>query len=130
MLSRNGVRTVRAGLWFFALALLLAFCTVAGWSQATSTATISGLVTDEQNAAVVGAEVRLLEMATGSAQTTMTNETGRYVIVNVSPGTYVVTISKQGFTVFKINAQKVDVGTSMTINAPLKVGSTTTTVEV
>ena len=31
-------------------------------------------------------------------------------LVNVQPGTYVVTVSKQGFTVFKINAQKVDVG--------------------
>jgi hypothetical protein len=88
------------------------------------------LVTDEQNAAVVGAEVHLLESATGSSQTTLTNDTGRYVIVNVQPGTYVVTVSKQGFTVFKISAQKVDVGSAMTINASLKVGSTSTTVEV
>jgi hypothetical protein len=87
-------------------------------------------VTDEQNAAVTGAEVRLLENATGTSQTTLTNDTGRYVLVNVQPGTYVVTVSKQGFTVFKINAQKVDVGSSMTINAGLKIGSTSTTVEV
>src|SRR5207244_13429271 len=46
------------------------------------------------------------------------------------PGTYVVTISKQGFTVFKIPAQKIDLGASMMINASLKVGSTSTTVEV
>ena len=31
---------------------------------------------------------------------------------------------------FKVSAQKIDVGTTMTINATLKVGSTTTTVEV
>ena len=52
------------------------------------------------------------------------------MIVNVQPGTYIVTISKQGFTVFKINAQKVDLGSSMSINATLKIGSTSTTVEV
>jgi hypothetical protein len=52
------------------------------------------------------------------------------VVVNVQPGTYTVTISKEGFTVFKINAQKVDVGTTMTVSATLKIGSTTTTVEV
>ena len=65
-----------------------------------------------------------------ASQSTLTNDTGRYVIANVAPGTYSVTVSKQGFTVFKINAQKIDVGTTLTINAALKVGSTTTTVEV
>ena len=125
-------RTYRSSLGLTAIlvGILLAASAGPAWSQATSTATISGVVLDEQSAAVTGAEVRLLEMATGSAQTTITNDTGRYVIVNVQPGTYVVTVSKQGFTVFKINSQKVDLGSSMSINATLKVGSTSTTVEV
>ena len=117
-------------LFVLSLAIFLGLGTTAAWSQATSTATVTGLVTDEQNAAVTGAEVHLLEGATGQSHTTLTNETGRYVIVNVQPGTYTITISKEGFTVFKINAQKVDVGTTMTVSATLKVGSTTTTVEV
>ena len=41
-----------------------------------------------------------------------------------------MTISKAGFTVFKINAQKIDLGSSLSINAALKIGSTSTTVEV
>src|ERR1044072_872433 len=86
----------------FGLSIVMVTITAA-WSQATSTATVTGLVTDEQNAVVAGAEIHLLEGATGISQTTLTNETGRYVIVNVQPGTYTVTISKQGFTVFKIN---------------------------
>src|SRR5438309_1632159 len=94
------------------LAVLATVCAPNGWSQATSSAVISGQVTDESNAAVIGAEVRVVDSATGGAQTTLTNETGRYVIVNVSPGTYVITVSKQGFAVYKIAAQKVDVGTS------------------
>ena len=120
----------------FRIAGLVAICLVGllsstpAWSQATSTATISGLVTDEQNAAVVGAEVRILDMATGTAHTTITNDTGRYVMVNVEPGNYTITVSKQGFAVHKIASQKVDIATSLTINATLKVGSTTTTVEV
>src|ERR1039457_2568487 len=112
------------------LAVILSFGTTAAWSQATSSATLTGLVTDEQNAAVAGAEVRIVDSATGSTQTTLTNDTGRYVVVNVSPGTYAILVSKQGFTIHKINAQKVDVGTTMTVNAMLKVGATTTTVEV
>ena len=112
------------------LALFLSFGTTAAWSQATSSATLAGLVTDEQNAAVPGAEVRIVDSATGSTQTTLTNDTGRYVVVNVSPGTYAIYVSKQGFTVHKVAAQKVDVGTTMTVNAVLTVGATTTTVEV
>jgi len=111
-------------------AMLILFHAVPAWSQATSTATIAGQVIDEQNAAIVGAEVRILDMATGTAQTTLTNESGRYVIVNVDPGSYTITISKQGFAVHRIGSQKVDIGTSLTINATLKIGSTTTTVEV
>ncbi len=126
----TGISRLTPKLLVCSLAILLGFGSTAAWSQATSTATVAGLVTDEQNAAVAGAEVRLLENATGNSQTTITNDTGRYVLVNVQPGTYVITVSKQGFTVFKINAQKVDVGSSMTINAGLKIGSTSTTVEV
>jgi hypothetical protein len=118
------------GIALRALAMFATLAVPAAWSQATSTATIAGLVTDESNAAVVGAEVRVVDTSTGGAQSTLTNESGRYVIVNVAPGTYTITVSKQGFTVYRISAQKVDVGTSMTIDAPLKVGSTTTTVEV
>ena len=126
----TGISRLTPKLLVSSLAFLLGFGSTAAWSQATSTATVTGLVTDEQNAAVAGAEVRLLEMATGSSQSTLSNETGRYVLVNIQPGTYAVTISKAGFTVFKINAQKVDLGSSLSINATLKVGSTSTTVEV
>src|SRR5450755_2119681 len=127
---RTGISGITPRLLVLSLAILLGFGTTAAWSQATSSATLAGLVTDEQNAAVAGAEVRIVDSATGASQTTLTNETGRYVVVNVSPGTYAVYISKQGFTIHKINSQKVDIGTSMTINAMLKVGATTTTVEV
>src|SRR5664279_5117919 len=126
---RNGFG-IPPGLSLFSLAIILGFATSAAWSQATSSATLAGLVTDEQSAAVAGAEVRVVDSATGSAQTTLTNESGRYVVVNVSPGTYAITVSKQGFTVFKVAAQKIDVGTTMTVNAVLTVGATTTTVEV
>ena len=130
MNSRRVVFSGYTPLFVLSLAILLGLGTTAAWSQATSTATVTGLVTDEQNAAVAGAEVHLLENATGDSHTTLTNETGRYVVVNVQPGTYVVTVSKQGFTVFKISAQKVDLGASLSINATLKIGSTSTTVEV
>jgi hypothetical protein len=122
-------RAPRVSSILFGLSIVLVTITAA-WSQATSTATLAGLVTDEQNAAIVGAEVRIADPSTGTALTTTTNDTGRYVVVNLSPGTYAITVVKAGFTVYKISAQKVDVGTTLTVNATLKVGSTSTTVEV
>ena len=80
------------------LGILLLLSVTSAWPQATSTSTVTGQVTDQQNAAIVGAEVRLIDTETGSARTTSTNETGRYVFVNVPSGTYNVIFGKAGFT--------------------------------
>src|SRR5437660_359435 len=128
-LTRFGHSGLFFGL-FLALGILSVFRLNPAWSAATSTRTNTGLVTDQQNAAVVGAEVRIVDSGTGNTQTTVTNDTGRYVIVNVSSGTYTITISKQGFAVYKVAAQKVEVGLTVSVNASLAVGSTATTVEV
>src|ERR1051326_5683344 len=101
------------------------------WSQtASSTATVSGQVTDQQNASVAGAVVRLTDTATNNSLATQTNDAGRFIFVNVPSGTYDITINKQGFSIYKASAQQVQVGTVLTVNARLEVGSTATTVEV
>jgi hypothetical protein len=113
-----------------ALAMFLSLATTRGWSQATSTATISGQVMDQLNANVPGAEVKLIDTGTNVAQTTSTNDAGRYIFVNVPSGTYTLTFGKAGFTTQRVTDQKVEVGSSVTVNATLQLGSTTTTVEV
>src|SRR5260370_36005646 len=62
------------------------FATASAWAQATSAGTISGLVADQQNAAVPGAEVKMVDPTTNPARTTITNEVGRYPFINVQPG--------------------------------------------
>jgi len=115
---------------FVCLSILMLLSGSPGWSQATSTAAVTGQVTDQQNAAVAGAEVKLMDTATNSALTTATNDTGRYVFVNVPSGTYNLTFSKPGFSTYKVDNQTVEVGAPTTVNAALNVGSTSTTVEV
>src|SRR5689334_25375041 len=103
---------------FFGLCLALGLFSlgaIPAWPQATSTSTVTGLVTDQSNAAIVGAEVRLTDPSTNSVQTTITNEAGRYVFVNVPSGTYDIAITKEGFTVYKVNAQNVSVGSVITV---------------
>lgn len=118
---------------FFGLVLCLGIFLSPGappaWSQAI-TGTISGQVTDQQNAVVVGAEVKVTDPTTNKAQSSLTNETGRYIFLNVAPGSYSITVTKTGFSVRRFAAQQVEVGQVLTINSVLEIGSTSTTVEV
>jgi hypothetical protein len=122
--------TWRVSSSLFGMLTLVAFSAMLAWPQATSTGTVSGQVTDQQGAAVPAAEVQLTDIATNATQKTLTNDAGRYIFVNVSPGMYNIKVSKQGFTTFRVAQQKVNVGSATTINAALQVGSVTNVVEV
>ena len=103
-------------------ACLLCLGTTPVLAQANATGTVSGAVTDPTGAVVVGANVALVDTLTGTAITTTTNSGGRYVFVNVHPGTYDITVTQSGFAVSKVR-QTVSVGSSTTFNISLKVGS-------
>jgi Tfp pilus assembly protein PilX len=110
--------------------LLLALVATPAFSQASSTGTISGLVTDQQNAAVAGAEVTIVDTTTNIATKKTTNESGRYTFVEVPPSTYNITFAKAGFSTRRAAGQQIDVGQVLTMNAVLEVGATSSTVEV
>ena len=118
------------GLSVVCLGILLCLGTTPAWSQATSTSTVTGQVTDQLSAAIPAVEVRLIDAATNTALATTTNEAGRYIFVNVASGDYTLTFTKPGFSVERVTDQKVEVGSTVTINPTLQIGSTTTTVEV
>src|SRR5579875_3427273 len=110
--------------------LSLSFSAALIWAQATSTSTVTGLVTDQQGAAIANAQVQLTDTATQTTQTTTTNTDGRYLFVNVNPSTYTVSFAKNGFETSRVQQQQVEIGTTLTVNATLQVGSTSTTIEV
>jgi hypothetical protein len=119
--------------WFTAIgvySLLLVSIGTQAWAQATSAGTINGQVTDPQNAAISGAEVKLTDVTTNTGKTTVTNEVGRYAFLDVSPGVYNLTVGHPGFTQAKLQGQKVDIGLDLTLNVTLQVGITSTVVEV
>jgi hypothetical protein len=100
------------------------------WSQSSTAGTVAGQVVDESNAAVPGTDVKLTAISTNTSQTTISNNDGRYAFTSVPPGTYNVMFTKQGFSTYEVNGQTVEVGQVLTLNAKLKIGSTSTTVEV
>ncbi len=112
------------------LALLISFGAHRAWAQATNTGTVSGQITDQQGAAVAGAEVQLLDVATNTPRVSTSNGDGRYTFVNVNPGKYNLQVTKPGFSLAKVPNQDVQVGLGLTINVTLQLGSTSTTVEV
>jgi len=64
--------------------LALSLSAISAWAQSTSTGTVSGQVSDQQNAVVAGAEVRLIDVQTNIARNTVTNDAGRYSFINVA----------------------------------------------
>ncbi len=91
---------------------------------------IRGRVTDPGGAAVPGANVSAVNGATGYSRSIDSNDQGYYVLPNLPIGVYTVTINKEGFETQKHTGIRLDAGTEAVIDAALKVGAVSTTVEV
>jgi hypothetical protein len=100
------------------------------WAQSASSGTVAGTVTDQSGAVVPSATVTLTDTATNNVRSTTTNKDGRYILVDVNPGIYNVSISKTGFATTKTEHQEVTVGSSLTLNLSLQVGAANVVVEV
>src|SRR5580704_4654191 len=109
--------------------LLCLFCLTPAL-LAQSTGTISGTVNDSSGAVVAAAKVDLTDTASGNVRSATTNDKGFYVFSYVNPGTYTVSVTKEGFRKVVISGQNVEIGLQLTVNATLEVGSVSSTVEV
>lgn len=69
------------------------------FAQDLDDVTISGKVADANGAAIVGASVTATLVTTGVERTIITDEDGRYRLVELQPGTYSVKAEMQGFSV-------------------------------
>ena len=102
--------------------LVLLIMTASGAALAQSTAILQGTVTDTSGAAVPSAKVVVLNQQTGVQRTTVSDATGNYSVPGLLPGLYKVSISASGFQTFVIKDLKLDVATTLSENAQLKVG--------
>jgi hypothetical protein len=111
------------------LTLLMAFEPVQLFAQ-TATGSVSGGVSDATGAVLVGAKLSLINTATGEARNTTSNGQGYYSFPLLPPATYQVKVTMQGFEAFVRQQIVVNVGSNLTVNAPLTAGNVTQTVEV
>ena len=112
--------------------MVLAFVVLMAGVLAAQTfrGTILGTVTDPSGALVSGAKVTVKNVATGLERSTQTSADGSYSIPELPIGTYTVTITQPGFQTSSTTGVVVDVATERRVDAAMKTGKTSETVEV
>jgi hypothetical protein len=79
---------------------------------------------------LTGATVKVTDAAINVTATTTTQKTGFFQIFNLPIGTYVVSVSHDGFDTTQVSGIAVQESQAKTINVTLKVGKATESVEV
>jgi hypothetical protein len=114
---------------FSFLLILSLLCLTPAIAQSPS-ATVNGIVLDPSGAAIVGAEVVVVNDATGVQYVTKTNGEGIYVVPNLPPGPYRIQVSNIGFKTLVKPDVTLNVQDSLAINFTLPVGAPSETVTV
>ena len=119
-------RLFSASTLFAALAVFVSMAIGQG-----TTSRVTGTVTDNNGAAVAGATVTLINEQTQVAiQTVTTSESGVYLFDLVQPGSFKVTVERQGFKRYESSNNTVLVNQPATLNVRLEVGDVSVVVAV
>src|SRR5215470_16456893 len=90
-------------------------------SPASAQSTISGVIKDPSGAVLPGVTVEAAsEALIERSRTVVTNDSGRYTIVDVRPGLYTITFTLPGFSTVKQQAT-VPANVSVPVDAEMKV---------
>jgi carboxypeptidase family protein/TonB-dependent receptor-like protein len=101
--------------------LLLITVIIAEAQSQITTGVIQGTVKDEAGAIIPGAVIEVKNLDTNLTKNLNTDENGRFVFLQLQPGRYTLTISKQGYTVLIQENLSLTVGQAITLNTELKV---------
>jgi hypothetical protein len=115
--------TMRTGAAFFVSVLLLLVLSVSALGQSQTTGRIAGTVSDQNGAAVPGAEVTVTNNATGETRTIVADASGNYIVPLLPSGTYSVSVTAPGFKKFIVNDIKVAITETNSLDPALVVGA-------
>jgi hypothetical protein len=124
----HGFVTERAR-FLLGVCFLVLFTGIAALGQA-GRGGISGTVADSAGAVIPGAQVELLDRATGVKQHTSASGAGLYTFISLNPGVYEVTASHTGFASAAVDKVNVNVDQTTEANIQLHVGTATEEVTV
>lgn len=109
---------------------LIALLTLNIAAAQTTNGTISGIVLDPSGMAIPGAEILIVNDATGVRYPSATNSEGIYAVSNLPPGSYRIQISKYGFKALIKPDLVLQTQGALAINFTLPVGADSETVTV
>jgi hypothetical protein len=112
-----------------ALCLVLAACLLPASAQ-LYTGSIAGTVTDPSGAVVVSAHVTATDMDKGFKFSGKSDNAGRYLLRNIPPGSYGVSVEAPNFESQRKTGIVIAVTQNATVDFTLKIGTTSQTVEV
>jgi hypothetical protein len=103
---------------------------VSGARAQSDYGSITGFVRDSSGGVVPKAHVTVRNETTGTEQATTTNDAGYYVISNMPPSTYTISVESQGFKKSVSTNNKLDPSSALSADATLTVGAVNESVEV
>src|SRR5689334_24068990 len=118
----------RALIFLIGVTLISLIACSSVWAQAT--AQISGTARDQSGAVLPGVEITATQTDTGITRTTVTNETGSYVLPNLALGPYRLEAALPGFRTYAQSGIVLQVNSSVVINPVMEVGQIAQSVEV
>src|SRR5256885_16853994 len=89
----------------------------------TTTAAFQGTVTDTSGAVIPAAQVTASNVETGLKRTTTTNEAGRFLLSELPPGSYEITVSLSGFETLVRRGMTLTVGQQANLALVMNVGA-------
>jgi carboxypeptidase family protein len=97
----------------------------------TGTTSLRGVVVlDKSHGAISGAKVSISNSTQGLQRDAVTPSTGEFEFLALPPGTYTLTVEKEGFNKYEQANLQLLVNLPTTVNITLQIGSLTTQVEV
>lgn len=128
-LMRNGKSFSAVAILSLLTILLMAVAPFDAAAQSES-ASVSGRVTDQQNAVIPNAEVEMRNVDTNSTHVTKTNGDGIYSFPSLRPGSYVISVRKEQFQTVSVTGVVLNVQDNLSRNFVLQVGSSAVSVTV
>lgn len=114
--------------WSMLAAFMLAF-SISAMAQSDTTQ-LSGFVKDQAGAVIAGAKVIVKSETKVVERTAMTNSDGYFIVPNLPPDLYTVTIEASGFRQFKETNRKLDPNIPASIEVAMQPGQISETVSV
>jgi hypothetical protein len=114
----------------FLIAVLFTLSLAVVANSQTFRGAINGTVTDPSGAVVPGATVKCTEAATNIDRATTTTSEGQFAFQDIPTGLYKVSVTASGFPTHAVDKVEVAAGQIYTLSIQLKMGQSTTTVEV